>query len=111
MYFLTTQSSKGACSQAYECRRSCRRSLNKETNEYQPGIRLNYICYIWALCKIVQNYDLGKNCFIPISYIFWLDMFMPPVARLQELTENFLNKTRIEPNPHQKSVSTANNFF
>ena len=30
MYFLTTQSSKGACSQAYECRRSCRRSLNKE---------------------------------------------------------------------------------
>ena len=32
MYFLTTQSFKGACSQAYECRRSCQCSLNKETN-------------------------------------------------------------------------------
>ena len=32
MYFLTTQSSKGVCSQAYECQRSCRRSINKETN-------------------------------------------------------------------------------
>ena len=33
MYFLTTHSSKGACSQPYECRRSCRRSLIKEQTE------------------------------------------------------------------------------
>ena len=45
MYFLTTHSSKGACSQPYECRRCCRRFLNKEKTEKKefPIMECTYI--------------------------------------------------------------------